>query len=58
MILTVQELIMKLDGFEDGATVQVENDGVDSHISDIKMKAGNAILIINSEDDENEEDDD
>ncbi|MBD2692646.1 hypothetical protein [Anabaena catenula] len=58
MTLTVQELIAKLDQFQDGATVQVEDDGVNLHIDEVKKDENrNAILVIKSKDDEDDEDD-
>ncbi|MBD2628834.1 hypothetical protein [Trichormus variabilis] len=58
MTITVQYLIARLEQFQDGATVQVEDDGIDFHISEIKEKGGNAVLVIKSDDDEDDESED
>ncbi|WP_071190999.1 hypothetical protein [Trichormus sp. NMC-1] len=59
MTITVQDLTAKLEQFQDCATVQVEDDGVNLHIAEVKKDENrNAILVIKSEDDEDESDED
>lgn len=57
MTLTVQDLVIKLDEFEDSATLQVDYQGVRFHVDKIdKDDLANVVIFIGSNEHEESED--